>query len=194
MDEVFLKIRQIYYRKLNQSLKVPIYILGASIVIGITMDIFLPFINWFNYLRFIPAMGVGASLFFLVYMYDHINREKSRAVDPEVPVTLKEKYPPNFRKLVGITGLALVLVIFLGNGYSPAYTTISGILMASTLFLFSFILKTQVEIEREEMGIPDPRDVLLQKKIEEAKAKANGEEEIKEVTGEDKKRRGIFKR
>lgn len=187
MDEVFLKIRQIYYRKLNQSLRVPFYILGASVVIGIAMDILLPFTNWFNYLRFIPAMGTGSSLFFLVYMYDHINREKSRAVDPEVPVTLKEKYPPNFRKLLGITGLAIVSVVFLGNGYSPAYTNVSGILMASTLFLFSFMLKTEIEIEREEMGIPDPRDVVIRKKIEEAKAKAKGEEETREDIGEGKK-------
>lgn len=178
--EALASIRRFYFKNKN-SKKITTGLLGAGLIVGLLMDLFLPFSPIFNYLRLFPAAAIAVSAFIFSYINLFVIRETKLKSQDISYVTLKDKYPPKVRNLYAaiIASFIVVLMVANNSAQSPIYTLLAGLCLAILLLLLNFISLTEKEIIIREQGGIDSRDATLNKRLEKIKRNSEKNSEIR---------------
>lgn len=174
-------------KRLNADTKKFFVFLGSGVVlltvIAVLMDIFLPFNGLYNVLRALLLIPLALGLFSLFYAVSILAHRYKVANDPHwVPYRLR--FSPLWRRRIAIVIGALLLVVMYGNTNHAGYTFTSSLIAVAVIALLAFMRTTRDEMMREELEIPDSRDINYkkrladrqeQRRIEEAEAKAKAE-------------------
>jgi hypothetical protein len=94
---------------------------------------------------------------------------------------------------VSLIAFAVGVVVTFGASGTASATSVSALLVAEILALFAFMRLTRDEQKREELQIPDSRDVAYDLAIQEAAAKRKLRREMKEVEKENKKANSLMR-
>lgn len=179
--EILKEIRKFYFKKDN-SKKIIASTLIIGIIIGLLMDIFLPFSNIFNYIRLLPAAAIAFSSFTLIYINFVVKRTtKKRSLDFNY-IPIKDRYPPKIRNIYGAVSLSIVLVLVIAGSRSESflYTFIAGISIAAIALIAQFVALTEKEIAIREHGAIDSRDIALNNRLEELKKQSERKSKIRQ--------------
>lgn len=166
-----------------------------SIILAVLVDIFLPFNNlWFNFLRAFITIPIAVSVFVTGYTFSLTRYEVLKSNNDDwVPYRLR--FSPSWRrKISAVIASFLILIIYaLNQSQNVFYTSFSGVVFAVVIALFAFMRLTRKEEHREELGIPDARDIQYRKKSKELARKRELEEEeaLKKKSAEKYKKWGI---
>lgn len=152
-----IAIRKQYNTNAKQSAIYAALILVASSLVGVLLDVMLPFENlWWNSLRAIILIPITASFFFLEYMASLKLHDLQIERDPDW-IPYRARFAPGARRRMAIVSAAFLLVLIYGLSYSSLYTLSSAFILSLAIGVFAFIRLTRKEQAREDSGIPDPR-------------------------------------
>ena len=135
---------------------------GATLLWGLVtllVDALLPFSGLSNILRSILLVPTSLSIFALSYSVGlalHEQRESGETVW----VPYRARFSPAWRRRIAVLVGAVLLVVAQSINPGLGYTFSSSILGAAVLALLAFIRTSTQEANREELGIPDARDVM----------------------------------
>lgn len=141
----------------------------VAVAAGILVDIFLPFGAWWNVLRSAILAPTALFGFISFYMIAVILSQRQVAGNPNW-VTYRARWSPTWRRRIGIILGAVLFVMVYAVGFQPGYTLISSFIVMSFAAIFAFVRMTQKEIDRAELGAPDPRDHIARKAVSERQA------------------------
>lgn len=132
-------------------------ILLGSMIAAVLVDVLLPFGAWWNLIRTLVLVPLSVSMFAVGYGVGLIlHRIRNR--NPEWK-PYRTRFSPLWRMRISAIAAAIGLVLVYASGESPVYTIFSGFLLALGLGLLAFMRRTTQEMKRENLGIPDARDV-----------------------------------
>jgi glucan phosphoethanolaminetransferase (alkaline phosphatase superfamily) len=160
----------------------------ASVLLGalsVGLDFLLPWQSWGMVLRTLLLIPTAASIFVLGYAAV-IGYCFFKAQD-ETWVSLRSRYSPTWRQRISMVIGALLFVMIYAITMKPGYTLTSSIIVAIVIGLFVFMRKTSLEINREELGIPDARDAALNTHLRRRSAEVRAPKEVKQRTKEEEK-------
>lgn len=145
-----------------------------GIMIGTVLDIFVPFNSWGNILRTLTLIPTTIAMFIFGYAISLYLHNKKINEDP-LWQPYRARLSPSWRRRVALVAGAFILLAVYANEQSIGYTPVSCLLAALVLALVAFIRTTRAEAQREELNIPDSRDIRYEqqvKRLEEARAEA----------------------
>lgn len=155
---LFIKRQYMYHRARFFLYAIGAFILLAGISIGV--DFLLPWEGLGMFLRVFILIPLGSVIFALGYA-GALAYYFMRSQD-EQWVSWRDKFSPTWRQRISmIVGAVLVVLIIATNSNNPGYTLVTSCIAAVIVGLFVFMRKTSSELRREELGIPDARDVVL---------------------------------
>lgn len=133
-------------------------------LVGVVIDIFLPWNQVAIFLRALFALPLGVALFVFVYsiVISRVEFRKENLEPGEEYLTLRERLSPSMRVRLSFIIGAVLFVLMFAVTESPAYTFMAASIMASVLGIFTFTRKTSQELRREAIGLPDSRDALYE--------------------------------
>lgn len=147
---------------------------------GVALDFFLPFSGWANVLRALVLIPTSLSAFALGYALSLAGHNMQVANNEEwVPYRLR--FSLLWRRRMAAVGGAIILVLIYANGFHVGYTVTSSLLVAAVIALFAFVRATREELLREELKIPDLRDIRYNERkqvLEEERARAEAEKKL----------------
>jgi len=138
-------------------------LLLASVIAAVLVDLFVPFGAWWNLIRTAVLVPLSVSMFAVAYGIGLI-LHRMRSTDPSWR-PYRTRFSPLWRLRISAIVAALGLVLVYGSSESPVFTIFSSFLLAVGLGLLAFIRKTSQEIKRENLGIPDARDVSYDSEV-----------------------------
>src|SRR5699024_1252497 len=159
-------IRKWYNKDFKYALKVALLVLFASIAVGLAADFFLPFNGWWNALRsviLLPTAAAGFVVSYLLSLKMHYNQMTN---DPDW-VPYRARFSPLWRRRIALIIGAILLVLIYALGFQPGYTALASSIVVVGLSLIAFVRRTQKEILREELTVPDPRDTRFNNRVKE---------------------------
>lgn len=168
------------------------YTLGALVVllaVSVAVDILLPFKGPSTILRSLIALVFSAVIFTLGYSTGlYLHRLKKEEDETWQPYRLR--FSLNWRRRISIIAGSILFVFIYATGTTPVYTTMSSAYIAIILGLIAFIRPTHQETIREELNIPDIRDVRYEEymknlKKERTKAARKSKSKSKKTDDED---------
>lgn len=148
-------------------------ITAALFVIDVLVDSLVPFggpYGVYMLLRSLLLIPTILSVFTLGYALSIFGHRTQMENNPRW-VAYRARYSPMWRRRIAIIGAAVLLVLVVGSNQGPVYTVSSSLIGAAALALVSFIRMTKEEVEREEFGVPDPRDLAWKTRTKYAEAK-----------------------
>lgn len=172
-----IRLRREYNTRLPRFLLVVGGVLVLSVTAGFLVDSFLPFSGWWNALRSLILIPLSLSLFSLGYVYSIYKHNKKMENDPHW-VPYRSRFTLLWRRRIAAIIAAVLFVLVYGSGFSIFYTLISSVFVALGIALFAFIRPNREESLREELSIPDARDLRYDehvKKLQAERARAKAE-------------------
>lgn len=132
-------------------------ILAVALVASVFVDILVPFGAWWNLIRTVVLVPLSVSIFAVGYGIGLI-LHRIRSTDPSWR-PYRTRFSPLWRMRISAIVAAVGFVILYAAGESPVFTLFSSALLALGLTLLAFMRRTSQELKREDLGIPDARDV-----------------------------------
>jgi hypothetical protein len=157
------------------TLVIPTLVVLSIVVTCI--DVFLPHITLWNYVRAFLAVVLSIPVFALGYMVAYkqseANRKKAEEQGEEY-VLYRLRFSPNKRMQQSIILGAILVAIVIVSSFTALYTFCAGIVLASAYGIAAYCRLTEDEKDRKDKGLDDPRDVFEedQKKDDELTQKA----------------------
>lgn len=161
----------------NDAKKLYILSLLASllgIAIGTALDLFVPFNSWGNLLRTLTMLPTMTAMFVFGYAIS-LHLHNRRIIEDSSWIPYRARLSPSWRRRIALVAGAFILLGIYANEQSVGYTPLSSLFAALVIALVAFIRTTREEAQREELNIPDSRDIRYEqqmKKLEEARAEA----------------------
>lgn len=157
LRQFLVNIRSWYYNDTKRALAVLFVILGVSSVAGFLLDWLVEFGGIWTIFRSLLLLPTAGSLFALGYMLAlHLGRRKEK-LDPDW-VPIRARFSPKRRTQIAVIVGAVLLVVIYALAAQPGYTFLSSAVIASLVGVLAFVRRTEKEINRLQLGIPDPRD------------------------------------
>lgn len=157
LRQFLVNIRSWYSNDLKRALTILFSVLGASAVAGLLLDWLVDFAGWWNALRSLILLPTAGSLFVLGYMLALYLGQRKTKSDPDW-VPIRARFSPKRRTQISVIVGAVLLVVIYALGAQPGYTFLSSAVIASLVGVLAFVRRTEKEINRLQLGIPDPRD------------------------------------
>lgn len=156
----------------KENLKNHLLLVGSIttflIVSGLLIDYFLPFKGLYNVLRSIILVLQATGIFVLGYHYS-LTLHYQKMEDPDIDWTpYRLRFSVSWRRKIAICIAALIFVFMYGLNYSIGYTLFSSLFVSILIALVLFIRPTKEEQLREELEIPDVRDIQFKRAQKEA--------------------------
>lgn len=145
-----------------------------GILIGTALDLFVPFNSWGNVLRTLTLIPTTISMFVFGYAVSLYRHKRKVEQDPNW-MPYRMRLSPSWRRRIALIIGAFILLGIYANEQSVGYTPLSSLFAALVIALVAFIRTTKDEAQREELNIPDSRDIRYNqqiKRLEEARAEA----------------------
>lgn len=180
-----IKIRYQYNTNGKRLFGVMGAVLLLSIIAGVLVDIYLPFITWGNIVRSIILIPTSISLFVIGYAFSIFLHNVQMRRNPEW-TPYRARFSPMWRRRIALILLAVLLVLAYASGFGVGYTFMSSFVLTCGMALWAFVRTTRQENAQEDFGIPDDRDFAYNQKMRElAKERAaKQEKKRKEKAGE----------
>lgn len=128
-------------------------------LITLLVDWLLPFGGLFNLLRSLLLVPTAVSIFSFAYgvsLYFHLQRLEN----DEEWIPYRARFSPAWRRRIAVIVGAVLIVLAQGGGPGVGYTLTAAIIGAVVIAVLAFIRTSKQEASREELGIPDSRDVI----------------------------------
>lgn len=138
-------------------------------VAGVLVDYFFPFAGWWNVLRSGILIPLSLSIFVLGYTLSIYLHRKRIEEDPAW-VPFRSRFTLRWRRRMAAIAAAFLFVLVYGAGHSLFYTLVSSVFVSIAIALFAFIRPSREESLREELEIPDARDLRYDERLEKIKA------------------------
>jgi len=153
-------IRNQYYANRSQLLILSAAGVILTAALGFLADFLLPWDQWAIFVRAIVAIPASLALFILLYSATLAYvTYRSRTV--ENYRTWRVRLSPTMRQRVSAVIGAVLFVLMFAVTMQPGYTFVSSLIIALIIGLFAFMRRTSTEISRDDIGLPDARDVAL---------------------------------
>jgi hypothetical protein len=136
---------------------------------SIVVDIYLPFGSIWMYLRTLLLIPISVSIFIIFYFLSLYLHDRKVSTD-ENWVPYRMRFSPSWRRRISAIVGALIFVFIYATGFRPGYTLVSSILASIVIALFAFMRTTKSEATREELNIPDLRDIKYNERKAELEA------------------------
>lgn len=146
----------------------------VGILIGTVLDLYVPFNSVGNIFRTLTLLPTMTAMFIFGYAVSLYLHNKKINEDPNW-VPYRSRLSPTWRRRFALIVGALILLGIYANEQSIGYTPLSSVFAAIIIALVAFIRTTREEAQREELNIPDSRDLRYEqqmKKLEAARAEA----------------------
>lgn len=150
-------LRKEHNTKGNKYFKTWGSVLLVSLIAGVLVDIFVPFGAWWNLIRTCILVPLATAIFAVGYAIS-LNLHRMRSTDPTWK-PYRTRFSPLWRMRISAIVGTIAFVLIYAAGESPVFTLFSSLMLAVGLTLVSFMRKTAQEQKRENLGIPDARDV-----------------------------------
>lgn len=145
-------------RRKDLLVKVFVAVLVCGLV-TVLVDTLLPFGGIPNLLRSLLLVPTSIAIFSLAYVAS-LWLHGQRMEHDEDWVPYRARFSPSWRRRIAVVLAALLLVLAQAIEPGPAYTFTSSILGAIIIATMAFLRTSKQEASREELGIPDSRDVI----------------------------------
>lgn len=158
-DEFSLFIKRRYYKS-----KVPTTIgilsfVAVMMIVGFLLDK-QAHSMLFNFLRSAVICLASLSLASLLLIFQEYNQTKKREANKDYK-TLKEEL--SYKQRLNVFIIILIVLVFFHVAFldtaSPIYSIVSSLMLSIIVFLLFFVRKNKYEIELEERGYKDIRDI-----------------------------------
>lgn len=180
LRQSLIQIRKWYYKDFKKLAIVSSGLIALLSLISILVDTQLPFNGWANVVRallLIPLTGTIFALGYAISIFMHNSKKNSG--EGWVPYRLR--FSPTWRKRIAAIAGAIIFVFIYGTGFHAGYTILNSCFVAMIIALLAFIRLTREEIIREELAIPDMRDVKYEHKRDTLKLAREEEEAEKKA-------------
>ena len=166
--KLLLKIRQINSITTDKQKALSFLVWLLFIVIGVIIDLFVPFNYFTNILRAFIAVLNGFYLFSVAYIYIQFREKRKREKNDasEDVVGDRFSYSQRLNLSIFLWGIFVVFAL-LGSTQNKFFTLFSAILVTFALSILTFMRSTRSETLGASIGLRDPRDVLFEKQVEE---------------------------
>lgn len=158
-------------------------------IITFSVDYFLPFGGLSTILRSVLLVPTAFLIFTFLYLiglhFHYSNMENNPEWSP-----YRSRFSPIWRRRIAVIAGAFLVVIAQGVNQQVGYTFTSSILGAMIIVILAFIRTTTEEANREELGIPDARDIEYDRKrrlAERERIKKKAEKKYSSKKKKDKK-------
>lgn len=182
-----IRLRREYNTRLVRLLTVSGSVFLVFAITGFLVDSFLPFAGWWNALRSGILIPLSLSMFILGYVLSiYLHRKKIEENPDWVP--FRARFTLRWRRRIAAIAAAFLFVLVYGAGYSIFYTFVSSVFVAIAIALFAFIRPSREESLREELEIPDARDLKYDDRLAKVKAeRERAKEEARRKSSRQKK-------
>lgn len=197
---VFLRKGLIWLRKwYKEDLKKLLFMVLAGVIlaaaVSFAVDILLPFEGIYNVIRSLILIPTSAALFALMYVISLFFHYQQSADDKKW-IPIRARFSPSWRRRLALIVGAILIVIMQAIDQKIGYTLSSSALGATVIGLFAFIRTSKEEQSREDLGIPDTRDVIYgirKKEMEKEVEKNQLSKKNKKKSRKDRKRSSFNK-
>ncbi len=138
-------------------------VLGVALLASVLVDVFVPFGAWWNLIRTVVLVPLSVSIFAVGYGIGLI-LHRMRSTDPSWR-PYRTRFSPLWRMRISAIVAALGFVVLYATRESAVFTLFSSALLALGLTLLAFMRRTSQELKREDLGIPDARDVSYDSEV-----------------------------
>ena len=125
---------------------------------AIAMDSFAPFGGVYNLIRSLILAPTAVAFFVLAYGVS-LRMHEARVEADAGWTPFRARYSPSWRRRIAIILGAVLVVVAQASYESPTYTLTASLIGAVVLALLAFVRTSSIEASREELGIPDARDL-----------------------------------
>lgn len=160
----------------------------ATLVLGgvtVGLDFILPWGGWGMIVRTVLLLPTAVAIFVLGYGLSLLYYFFKKRNDDWL--SLREKFSPTWRMRISMMIGAVLIVLVYAITMKPGYTFVSSIVAAIVIGLFVFMRKSTVELNREDLGIPDARDAALNTHLRRYTAVSRDKVETKAQAKKDEK-------
>lgn len=187
LRQALINIRKISKGNRQKYFAVTGTALAILIGIAVIIDSLLPFEGWLTLLRSALVIPISLLMFSFgyalsVFLYE-MQMQKN---DDWVPFRLR--FSLNWRRRIAIIAGAIIFLFIYATSPSPLYTTMSSAYIAIILAVLAFIRPTNAESIREELNIPDVRDIKYEehmKNVQKDREKARRDKKKKKTEDEE---------
>lgn len=141
-------------------------IVAALLALSIVVDMFTPVEGWWTILRTFILIGMAFCGFNIAYgiaLFLHTYMTNTR----EDWIPFRSRHSPRWRLYYSLMVVAVIIVLAYAFGDFVGDTAFSTAIVITGIGLLAFMRKTRAEQRRAQYGIPDPRDVLFEQRVEE---------------------------
>lgn len=168
-------------RQYNTNLIPAAKILGLALVVLIAasflVDIYLPPGAPWNFLRTIIMVPLAAVLYSLGYAVGLFLHYARMETGEWIPYRLR--FSLAWRQRMGLLAAAVLMVFMYATGAGPGYTLMASSYVALAFAVLAFVRATPEESLREELSIPDARDVRYSAEVKARTAARRGKAQEK---------------
>lgn len=158
LRKALIRILSEYNTNLRRLIMLCAIVGGAGMVIAVLLDSFTPFTGIWNVARSVVLIPLAVSLFVSGYTLGlYLHKQKISEDADWVPYRLR--FSLTWRRRIAMIVAAILFVFMYATGFSPVYTTMASIFVACGIATLAFIRATREESVREELSIPDARDL-----------------------------------
>ena len=141
----------------------------VSLIIGVIVDILLPFNYGVNTVRGVIAIIMAVSLFSLGYLIStSITAENMSRNSIYVPFKNRFSYKQRTNLSI-LMGIVVVVFVLLGGNPSPIYTIKASIAVIAGLSIVTFLRKGRNEFIKSVYDMKDVRDIDFEYRLKEKK-------------------------
>lgn len=164
-----IRLRKEYNTRLIRLIVTGGVVFLVCAVAGFLVDSYLPFTGWWNALRSAILIPLSLSIFVLGYTLS-IHLHRKRVEEDPAWVPFRSRFTLRWRRRMAAIAAAFLFVLVYGAGYSIFYTLVSSVFVSMGIALFAFIRPSREESLREELEIPDARDLRYDERLAKVKA------------------------
>lgn len=144
---------------------------GAALLFSLAsfgIDFVLPYEGWGNIVRSVFLVPVSLALYTFLYAVSLFFHYAKQAGDPDWQ-PYRMRWSPSWRLRMSAVIIALMFVLVYANGFRPGYTFTSSLFVVVVITCIAFCRRTRDEIIRDNLGIPDTRDIEYNARLKESK-------------------------
>lgn len=142
-----------------------------SVAAGVTVDLLLPFDQWWNLLRIAILVPSSAAGFILVYAFSLFLHYRKVSTDYDW-VPYRARTSTTWRRRIAAIVAAVGFIVLYAHGMQPGYTFVTTGFVVLVAALFAYMRPSKAEARREILDIPDARDT----RYEQIKERIEGEQ------------------
>lgn len=144
-------------------------------IVGVILDIFMPFGFWFNMIRAFICVSTALVSFSALYLYA-IYREQQKQINNISYKPIRSRFTYKERVNLSILMWAVLFIILLFTATPmPAYTFLNSWVIVGILAILTFTRATKAEFIRGHYGLDDVRDFENEQAIEDKIKKRHAE-------------------